>query len=81
MVGIVTRMNDELSGQAQQAGIRADWVWVVPSRPQLDEISALVSAGRLKPHVSQTFALEQVADAHRAQETGRTVGKIVLTVV
>jgi len=80
VVGIVTRMTDELSAQAQQAGVNADWVWVVPSRSQLEEISALVSAGRLKPHISQIFPLEQVADAHRAQETGRTVGKIVLTV-
>lgn len=80
VVSIVTRMSDELSAQAQQAGVKADWVWVVPSRSQLDEISALVSAGRLKPHISQTFPLEQVAAAHRAQETGRTVGKIVLTV-
>jgi len=80
VVGIVTRLTDELTVQARQAGVNADWVWVVPSRLQLEEISALVTAGRVKPHVSQTFALEQVADAHRAQETGRTVGKIVLTV-
>ena len=80
VVGIVTRVTDELSAQAQRAGVKAAWVWVLPSRAQLDELSALVSAGHLKPHVSQTFALEQVADAHRAQETGRTVGKIVLTV-
>ncbi len=80
VVGIVTRMTDELRAQARQAGINADWVWVVPSRAQLKQISALVAAGQLKPHVSQTFALERVPDAHRAQETSRTVGKIVLTV-
>jgi NADPH:quinone reductase-like Zn-dependent oxidoreductase len=80
VVGIVTRLTDELSERAKQARVNVAWVWVVPSQAQLNDISALVSAGHLKPHVSQTFPLEQVADAHRAQETGRTVGKIVLTV-
>ena len=61
VVGIVVRMNDELRAQAQQAGVQADWVFVEPSRPQLEELSALVSAGRLKPHVSQTFALEHLS--------------------
>lgn len=80
VVSIVTRMTDELHEQARQRGVHADWIWVVPSRSQLEELSALAESGHLKPHVSQTFPLERVADAHRAQETGRTVGKIVLEV-
>lgn len=36
--------------------------------------------GRLKPQVSQTFPLDQVADAHRALESNKQTGKIVLTV-
>lgn len=80
VVGIVTPMTDELAEQARRAGINANWISVAPSRPGLEELSALVESGRLKPHVSQTFPLEQVADAHRAQETGHAVGKIVLAV-
>lgn len=81
VVSIVTRLTDELRAQAEEAGVNVDWIWVVPSQEHLEVFSTLVEAGRLKPHVSQTFPLEQVADAHRAQETGRTVGKLVLTVV
>lgn len=80
VVGIVTRMTDDLTAQAAQAGVHADWVFVAPSRSGLEELARLVEAGQLRVHVSQTFPLDQVADAHRAQETGRTVGKIVLTV-
>lgn len=80
VVGTVTRMTDELAEQARQTGINATWIAVTPSRTQLDALSTLVEAGQLKPHVSQTFPLEHVADAHRAQETRRTVGKIVLSV-
>ena len=64
----------------QARGVHAEHILVHPSKADLETLSALYEAGQLKPHVSQTFALEGVADAHRAQESGRTVGKIVLEV-
>ncbi len=36
--------------------------------------------GRLKPKISETFKLEEVSDAHRALESNKQVGKIVLMV-
>jgi NADPH:quinone reductase-like Zn-dependent oxidoreductase len=78
LVSIVGSPSEEL---AKQYGIRSAQVLVHPSRANLEHFADLVAAGQLKSHVSQTFALEQVIQAHRAQETGRTVGKIVLTVL
>lgn len=46
----------------------------------LREVAALVDAGRLRPHVSHRFKLEDLAEAHRQQESGRTIGKIVIDV-
>lgn len=46
----------------------------------LSGIAALVDRGLLTPHVSARFSLEQVAEAHRYIETGRTIGKIVVLV-
>lgn len=66
--------------RAAQRGIGATNILVYPSREQLELLSKLVESGQLRPHISQTFPLERVADAHRALETGRTVGKIVLEV-
>lgn len=43
------------------------------------EIWPLLAAGTLKPHLFQTFALEQAADAHRLMEAGGHIGKIALT--
>jgi len=40
----------------------------------------MVTSGQVRPHIGQTFALEDVADAHRALEARRTVGSTVLTV-
>lgn len=39
-----------------------------------------LKAGRLKPVVAKTFALEQIADAHRYLESNAQIGKIVITV-
>lgn len=39
-----------------------------------------IDQGRLCLHVSQTFPLEEAANAHRQIETGHTVGKVVLDI-
>jgi NADPH2:quinone reductase len=39
----------------------------------------LLARGEVKPVVHLTFPLEQVADAHAALESGRVIGKVVLT--
>src|SRR5437773_1088586 len=43
----------------------------------LRAVTKLVDEGRLQPHVSRVFALEQLAEAHRLQESGHVAGKIV----
>ena len=44
----------------------------------LRELSAMVERGELKPHVSHTFTLDQLAEAHTLQETAGVTGKIVV---
>jgi len=55
-------------------------ILVHPDRPGLEALAALFVAGQLKVTVEQTFPLEQAAQAHAWGETGRTQGKLVLTV-
>jgi NADPH:quinone reductase-like Zn-dependent oxidoreductase len=43
-------------------------------------VMGLVFAGKLRPMISATFALERAADAHRLLESGEVFGKIVLEV-
>jgi NADPH:quinone reductase-like Zn-dependent oxidoreductase len=78
LVSIVAQPSEEL---AHQHGVQIARILVHPSRADLEYFAGLVVDGKLKSHISQTFPLERVADAHRAQETGRTVGKIVLSVL
>lgn len=47
----------------------------------LREAVKAVDHGTVKLEISQTFPLEQAADAHRLSETGHVRGKIVLTLV
>ena len=44
----------------------------------MNAILGWVADGRIRPPTTTTFALDDVADAHRALETGETVGKLVL---
>ncbi|MBD2715285.1 NAD(P)-dependent alcohol dehydrogenase [Microvirga sp. STR05] len=50
------------------------------SGPDMALLSAWLQAGTLKPVIYKTFALRDLADAHRLSEKGGTPGKIVLTV-
>jgi NADPH:quinone reductase len=49
-----------------------------PGRDRLYELAAEVAAG-VRPHVTDTYPLERVADAHRRLEAGRVGGKLVIT--
>lgn len=43
-------------------------------------LGGLVSSGALRTHIDETFPLEKMAAAHRASMTGRTRGKLVVTI-
>lgn len=47
-------------------------------RVGFDRVFAMLRAGAIRPEIGQTFALEDVAEAHRALEAGRTTGSTVL---
>lgn len=40
----------------------------------------MLEDGSVKPHVSKTFAFEKLGEAHTAVESGRTVGKVIVTI-
>ncbi|MFE6764182.1 NADP-dependent oxidoreductase [Streptomyces sp. NPDC057689] len=66
--------------KAEAAGVRAVFMLVEPDHSGLREITALVEDGRLRVIVDEVFPLEEAARAHARGETGRTTGKIVLSV-
>ncbi|NGO08050.1 SnoaL-like domain-containing protein [Streptomyces sp. HC44] len=70
---------DELADIAGR-GIRYESLLVEADRAGMQAIADLVETGALRAHIAATFPLAEAAKAHTLGETGRTTGKIVLTV-
>ncbi|OIJ66309.1 NADP-dependent oxidoreductase [Streptomyces mangrovisoli] len=56
------------------------YCFVRPDADDLLRLTELAEQGVLSVHVSEVFPLERAAEAHRLSQTGRTRGKIVVTV-
>lgn len=52
---------------------------VKPRGGDLEKITALVEAGKIRPVIERVFPLEQIAEAHRLSQTGHVRGKIVIS--
>jgi NADPH:quinone reductase-like Zn-dependent oxidoreductase len=70
----------ELRQAAAERGVRLVSFLVEPDHAGLEGLSALVDAGRLRVEIDTALPLAEAAKAHQISETGRTRGKIVLTV-
>ena len=81
--GIVSLPTMEFPGAvkayADQHNIDVSFVLVQSNGADMNTLKELVETGKLKPHVSTTFPFAELADAHKQIETGRTVGKAVVT--
>jgi NADPH:quinone reductase-like Zn-dependent oxidoreductase len=65
---------------AEERGARLLSFLVEPDHAGLEDLAALVDTGRLRVEVDTALPLADAAKAHQIGETGRTRGKIVLTV-
>ncbi|MGW7428507.1 NADP-dependent oxidoreductase [Streptomyces sp. NPDC054861] len=65
---------------APERGIRTGFTLVEPDYAGLLGLAELVESGRLRPEVDTVLPLAEAAKAHELGESGRTRGKIVLTV-
>jgi NADPH:quinone reductase-like Zn-dependent oxidoreductase len=53
---------------------------VKPRGGELEKISALIEAGKIRPMIEKVFALEQIAEAHQLSERGHVRGKLVMRI-
>lgn len=77
LVSIVSTPSEK---KASEYGVRAEFLFIGPNVPVLNELSALIEAGKLKPVVGKVFPLSAVKAAHYLSESGRAVGKICLQI-
>lgn len=65
----------------EAAGVKGSIMLVHPDVKELDQLAALIEAGKLKCVVSDTIPLAEAKRAQELSEAGHTQGKIVLQVV
>lgn len=80
VISILHRVNDDLLEKAKALGVRAANHLVYSSGKDMKVLADWMSKGEVKSFVSKVFSLDQMGAAHTSLESGRTVGKIVLTV-
>ena len=44
----------------------------------MEQIAELLEAGTLKSYIFKEYAFDEIAEAHKQSETGKTRGKIVV---
>ncbi|GAA0702212.1 NADP-dependent oxidoreductase [Streptomyces malaysiensis subsp. malaysiensis] len=71
---------EDTQAVAEKAQVRAVHLAVEHDQAGMRAIADLVDRGKLRAHVSGTFPLAEGARAHVLGETGRTTGKLVITV-
>jgi NADPH:quinone reductase-like Zn-dependent oxidoreductase len=65
--------------RAMAQGKRLIITQVKPRGAELEKITALIEAGKLRPVIEKVFPLEQIAEAHRLSESGHVRGKLVIS--
>lgn len=80
LITLPARVTEALASAAAARSIRAGFMLVEPDRRALLAVTDLVETGKLKVHVDAVFPLADAAKAHELGETGKTTGKLVLTV-
>ncbi|WP_372796885.1 NADP-dependent oxidoreductase [Pontiella sp.] len=71
---------EEVIKEAEARNLNVEFILVQSNGEDMNTLKAMLEAGTLKPHVSATFPFDRLQDAHRQLESGRTVGKAVVTV-
>lgn len=80
LVSIVGGVKEELSKKAEAKGIDAKNYMVHSSGSDMEQLAGLLMKRIIKPHISHQYPFDQIAEAHRQIETGKTRGKIVVRV-
>ncbi|TVL92498.1 NADP-dependent oxidoreductase [Streptomyces sp. SAJ15] len=80
VVSLASPAEAALAVEARELGLRSTFLVVEADQAGMREIAALAESGTLRAEIATTLSLELAARAHEIGETGRTTGKIVLTV-
>jgi NADPH:quinone reductase-like Zn-dependent oxidoreductase len=77
LVSIVSPPSED---KAKEFNVRSAFVFIQPSAYILEQYAKLIKQEKIRPIVGAEFDLEDIKEAHALSESGRAIGKIVLSV-
>ncbi len=80
IVTIIPPLPEGLEEKARQSGVNLSLLIGQASKEGMEALAELLRTGALKVHISAVYPFSQMAEAHTAIESKRTVGKIVVEV-
>ncbi|RAV28977.1 NADP-dependent oxidoreductase [Sinomicrobium soli] len=79
IISIPTGLNEEVTSKAASKGVKGYFILVQSNGADMEQVASLLEKEILKPHIFETYGFDQIQEAHLQQETGRTVGKLIIT--
>lgn len=79
VISIPTGLNEAVTEKAKAKGVNGYFILVQSNGTDMQQIASWLEKGILKAHVAATYPFGQMADAHLQVESGRTVGKVIVT--
>lgn len=79
IISLPSNLNGEVMDKAKALGVNGYQFMVTSNGKDMETLAGQLERGELKSHVSKTFPFDKMHEAHQNIESGRTVGKIVVT--
>lgn len=79
LISIPTGLNEAVTEKAKAKGVNGYFFMVSSNGDDMNVLAEWLEKGIIKSHVSETFDFKDMALAHEYVESGRTVGKVVVT--
>ena len=78
LISILAQITDEAIEKAGKNTIEIGFTSVSSNGADMKDLAEILRSGVIRTHISKAYALDEMAEAHQAIESGRTVGKIVI---
>lgn len=78
LINIASSTTDAIKEKSQLKDIKVLHTMVRSNGKDMQQLADLLENNKMRSHISEVFALEDMQKAHSSIETGRTVGKIVV---
>ena len=79
LISIPTGLNETITTKARSKKIESKFILVASNGNDMEAISNLLEINAIKPHIQTIYSFDDIEKAHLHIESGRTVGKVVIT--